>query len=122
MAQVNAPLTGGVLIAQNLAAAATVTVTLPTPPTGMCNKIMWIACYASAATAADVHITKADATSIARIGGAGIGILSTPIFFGDEFQPRGGCPGYAADGTLVVLTTTAGTNTECTVAYQVVPA
>jgi len=121
MAQVDTK-TGGIIISQNLAAAATVTVTLLTPPTGMVHKIFWIACFASAATAADVHVTKSDATSIARLGGAGIGILSGPLRFADSDDARLGLTGYSADATLVVLTTTAGTNTECTVGYQMVPA
>lgn len=88
----------------------------------MCTKILWIACYATAATAADVHITKAAGTSICRLGGVGTSILNSPLYFGDPDQARGGVPGYAADGTLVVLTTTAGTNTECSVGYTMVPA
>jgi len=114
--QVNAPITSGVRIAQNLAAAATVTVTLPTPPAGSSTRILWIACYASSATAADVHVTKADATSILRYGGAGIGALGLAVF-GTINDAQSGIPGYDADGTLVVFTTTAGTNTECTVGY-----
>lgn len=121
MAQVDKQ-SGGIIISQNLAAANTVTTTLITPAAGQVNRILWIACYAAAATAADVHITKSDATSIARLGGAGIGILSAPLVFDSANQPRGGLTGYTADGTLVVLTTTAGTNTECTVGYVQVPA
>jgi hypothetical protein len=120
MAQVNLQ-TAGNIISQNIAAAATVTVTLLTPAAGQCNLIKAISCYGAAATAADVHITKSDATSIARIGGAGIGILAQPLVFAGTNQPRGGISGYTADASLVVLTTTAGTTTECSVVYEQVP-
>lgn len=114
--------TGGNIVSQNIAAANTVTVTLLAPSTGMANKIKSISCYATAATAADVHVTKNDGTSIARIGGVGTGILNQPLYFGESDDPRGGITGYSGDATKVVLTTAAGTNTECSVVYEQVPA
>lgn len=120
MAQVNSQ-TAGNIVSQNIAAAATVTVTCLAPAAGQCNLIKSIMCYSTAATAADVHITKNDGTSIARLGGAGIGILGVPLVFTGLAQPKGGLSGYAADQTLIVLTTTAGTNVELAVVYDQVP-
>lgn len=112
--------TGGLLISTATAAAATVTVTLDTPAAGQCNQIVWISCFAAAATAADVAIQKNDGTQIVRFGGAGIGILGQPLFF-QNVGPRGGLCGVAADASKVVLTTTAGTTTQLSVGYQMVP-
>jgi hypothetical protein len=113
---------GGVLVTRATAGAATVTATLDTPPAGMCNKILWITCFATSATVANVDIQKNDATSIAKLGGVGTSILNQPLYFGDVSQPRGGVCGAAADATLVVLTTTSGNPTTISVGYTMVPA
>lgn len=114
--------TAGIKVTRATAAAASVSATLDAPAAGQCTKIVWITCFSTGATAADVDVQKNDGTSIARVGGAGIGILSAPIRFDDGTQPRGGLCCAAADATKVVLTTTAGNPTTVSIGYVMVPA
>lgn len=114
--------TGGVIISTGVeTAGATASITLLAPATGQVHKILWVSAYSVAATAADIHVTKNDATTISRIGGVGTGVL-TLHRFADPGDPRGAVTGYSADQTKVVLTTTAGTSCNVAACYVMVPA
>lgn len=114
---------GGIYVDSAVAAANTVTLTMTAPPAGSVNKILWIAVYTTAATAADIQIQRNDGTLLCRIGGVGTAIAGTPLVFGSGPQKETGIPNdTAADATKIVLTTTAGTNTQITVGYVNVPA
>jgi len=114
---------GGVILFTATAASNAVTATLTQPPAGMVNKILWITCYATAATAADVQVQKADTTILTRIGGVGTAILDkVHVFGGSSQQPTFGVTGAAADATKVILTTTAGTSVGVFGSYINVPA
>jgi hypothetical protein len=109
---------GSIIINNATAAAATVTATLTAPPVGMVNKVIWVCCYATAATLADLQIQRNDGTLLCRLGGADIRILSIPLVFGVGSGPQIGMPNdTGSDAMKLVLTTTGGTNTQITVGY-----
>lgn len=101
-------------VAQDNAAAATVTLTLATPPAGMSNYILAIFIHADTATATGVHVTKNDGTTtIVRQGGAGTGLCNGPVVL-----PPGGIPCDAADATKVTWAATGASAVNCAVIYQ----
>jgi DNA-binding transcriptional regulator LsrR (DeoR family) len=113
---------GGIKIATSVGSATNATITTLQPPVGQCVKLVWATCFAAGSTAANLQTTRSDGTTqLARVGGAGIGILSAPLVFSDSSDARLGCCGVDNDSVIANLFSTGSSATEIAVGYVFIP-
>lgn len=111
----------GRIFVETVTGVAAATATLRAPGAGMSNKILWVCCYATTATAVDLDFQNNAGSSFVRLGGTGTALLNGPIVFTQDPGPNGGLPMVANNATKVVLTAAGAGACALAVGYTMCP-